>query len=906
MPDFYDSVKKTVANAEGFCLPEDGMPHFPSEGLYLGKLFGPKLMVPALTNLQEKPALCFLYNSPKTREQVNHCIERIVWRIAACLPPKLCNIILYNGGQPGSAFSTHLLINDFLFKKGTPKVYLSGSAEQFGKRIDAVYDSILARLSAIQLANNIDLVELNESLGKDAVIPFEFLFLTDYPYGLETPVLQKLAHVIKAGSKAGIFVFMSWDMNAKFEESRYSSDNFDPRPLLQEMELVFPAGNDFKFKNSGHDEVLNRFLFDIDGEELKPDEVKACAEYINLQVKEATKVAKRGILKQSFEDLRKEDYVPTNSEICVSIGMDITSKQEVSLKFNSGDYIHAFILGQSGSGKSVLLNNIISSAILKYSPQDLVLYLMDFKGVEFNRYRGEKHTKAVLVDNNDPQMTLEVLRELREENKKRVKLWQKEGVNNIDRYNSKHPDKRLPQILFVADECQVMFQAPRHGGVQMEIHREISDILNTIATQGRSQGIHMLLATQQLDETDISGQVLKNLTECLLLMSAPSDSNRLVPDSSDMTAKQSTGLACYYHKKDFVGQVQTFYAKDEELENAIQAAQEKAEGLPGNGEAYFCGSTVYSLTEDELKLLSDPRLKNPTALVGRRIGLKSSNVAIELREDFSENILFFGANKENQTTNVLMNALVSLIISNRAQGNACSFLVIDCSPGYDSPYKELLKGMEEGGLCRLIERQRSAGTLRAIVEDIQNGCARPVVIVIIGSERFIEMKRNQPLGGQDNLFAPTSFVDPFEENANASSPAERGQDDLFAPIGFVDPFEDNSNKKDISKMTFQQAFLYILDEGPMQGVHVLLQVDKPGNILFAGDYVMDAVEKFRHEIILRSENKFLTPMRFSQDIDVESLSDEEEHLRAYYYPEGDDPMLFTPFLLPDLDIMNNN
>ena len=884
MSSYYDHNEKTIANMEGFSLPENSMSHFPSEGLYLGKLFAPTQVFPALTNLQGKPAVCFLYNSPQTKMLVNHCIERLVWRIAACVPPKLCNLLLYNGGQPGSVFNTHLLINDFLFKKDTPKVYLSGSAEKFEKRIDAIYDSILTRMSAIQLANKNDLVELNESLGNDAKIPYVFLFLADFPYGLETSAMQKLSHVIRASSKAGIFVFISWDMNAKFEENRYSSDNFDPRSLLQEMELIFPAGNDFKFKNSGHDEVLNRFKFDIDGEELNPEEVKACVKYINLQVDEATKVAKRGILKQDFEDLRKEDYVPTNSEISVSIGVNISTKQEVSLKFNSGDYIHAFILGQSGSGKSVLLNNIISSAILKYSPQDLVLYLMDFKGVEFNRYRGEKHTKAVLVDNSDPQMTLEVLRELREENKKRVKLWQREGVNNIDRYNAKHPDKRLPQILFVADECQVMFQAPRLGGVQMAIHREITDILNTIATQGRSQGIHMLLATQQLDETDISGQILKNLTECLLLMSAPSDSNRLVPDSSDMTAKQSTGLACYYHKKGFVGQVQTFYAKDEELEDAIQAAQEKAEGMTGNGEAYFCGSTVYSLTEDELKLLSDPRLKNPTALVGRKIGLKSSSVAIELREDFSENILFFGANKENQTTNVLMNALVSLIISNRAHGNSCDFLVIDCTPGYDSPYKELLKIMENDGLCHLVERQRSIGTFRAIAEDIQNGCARPVTIAVIGSERFIEMKRNQPLG---------------------ASPIATGQDDLFAPLNFVDPFEDNINKKDISKMTFQQVLLYILDEGPMQGVHILLQVDKPGNILFAGDYVMDAVEKFRHKIILRSENKFLAPMRFSQDIDVESLSDEEEHLRAYYYPEGDDPVLFTPFLLPDPEIVIN-
>ena len=132
-------------------------------------------------------------------------------------------------------------------------------------------------------------------------------------------------------------------------------------------------------------------------------------------------------------------------------------------------------------------------------------------------------------------MTLEVLRELQEENKRRVKLWRDNAVNNIDGYNKKNPTSRLPQILFVADECQVMFAKPTSNSYGMAIQREISEILNVIATQGRSQGIHMLLATQQLDETDISGQILKNLTECFLLMSAASDSNKLVPDSVDFS-----------------------------------------------------------------------------------------------------------------------------------------------------------------------------------------------------------------------------------------------------------------------------------------------------------------------------------------------------------------------------------
>ena len=72
-------------------------------------------------------------------------------------------------------------------------------------------------------------------------------------------------------------------------------------------------------------------------------------------------------------------------------------------------------------------------------------------------------------------------------------------------------------------------------------------------------------------------------------------------------------------------------------------------------------------------------------------------------------------------------------------------------------------------------------------------------------------------------------------------------------------------------------------------------------ILFEGDYDTNDTDKFRHKIILRSENKFLAPMRFSQEIDVEMLSDKSDRMRAYYYPEGDEPVLFTPFQMPDTE-----
>lgn len=924
MPSYYDSNKATSANSRNLILSDSEKQHFPFEGLYVGSLTGGKMELPALIDICEVKAFCLLYNSEKTRTSVNHVLERLAWRIAITVPANLCEIVLYNGGIAGDSFNTHSRLNKYLVGDRDERVLFDGNIDVFDKVVSEAYASIVQRMSAINCAGKHTLVELNESLGRDARMKYQFFILTDFPRNVKMQTVQKLAQIIDVGSKAGVYVMMSWDMNADFNDDHHASSSFDAQAMLKNMEIVFPKDGTFFFSNSGHDDVLNRFTLNLDDAAVDPAEANTWSVYINKVVDVAKKNAKPTALKQDFALLENTPYEPVMSEISITVGLDVNDKHPVTVRFNSGDYIHAFILGQSGSGKSVLLNNIISSAILKYSPEDLMLYLMDFKGVEFNRYKGIKHTKAVLVDNSDPQMTLEVLRELREENKHRVKLWQRESVNNIDGYNKKYPNSRLPQILFVADECQVMFKENVSNGTERMIQQEISEILNIIATQGRSQGIHMLLATQQLDETDISGQILKNLTECFLLMSAPTDSDRLVPDSSDMTSRQMTGMACYYHKRELQSQVQTFYANDEELANAIDAAQTKAMDIPGNGEHYFCGSSLFYLNQNK-EAIAQSDYDCPIALVGQNIGINAGATTLPLRNDFSENILIFGANKEEQSAGVAMNTLASLMNSYKQKGIVCNFVIIDCLVQQNAKYKSLLSDWKSKGLCKLVPRQESGGFLHNLVDDISNNAAHPTILAIIGQERFIEMKRKLSLQGlssdDNNLEDIDDFdFDSFEplqdlvidESAVIPELTEEQKQQLQkmleedAPIAVApQPVEKELIEEPglADKMTYPKALSYILDEGPLQGVHTLLLVDKPGNILFEGDYDVNDTDKFRHKIILRSENKFLQPMRFSQEIDVETLSDEDEHLRAYYYPEGDDPVLFTPYQMPDTDIV---
>lgn len=874
----------TIADSIEITINPEEAPHFPEEGLCIGSLYSSDAQVfPAKIDLLASNGFCFLYNSERLREEVNKCLEKIAWRIALCLPVNLCELLVYNGGRPGENFSSLKRIDKSLFKN-SQKVLFDADSEELTKSLSIIYRELAERRDAINNSGYDNLYELNNKEGVEARIKYTFLFISDFP-NVNEKQKELIYKILTAKStQVGVFVFLSWDMEAKVEERH---EVIDLGAILKEPVLLFPKNGRYYFKNSGHDDLLNKFELKIDSGLIDNNTIEMFSKAILSRVEKAVKQNKRVILNQDFAHIESLPYEPVMSEISVTVGLDIEDKHEVTLRFNSGDYIHAFILGQSGSGKSVLLNNIITTAILKYSPDDLMLYLMDFKGVEFNRYRGVKHAKAVLVDNSDPQMTLEVLRELKEENTRRIKLWRKENVNNIDGYNRKHPDARFPQVLFVADECQIMFQ-PAKNGTQRIIQSEIADILNIIATQGRSQGIHMLLATQQLDETDISGQVLKNLTECFLLMSAPSDSDRLVPDSSDITSKQPTGLACYFHKKQLQSQVQSFFAKDEELETAILLSQEKAASYKGNGAFYFSGSSIFSLEKEDLAEYANAEM--PVALVGKNIGLSGESTAIFLRNDFSENILFFGANKEGQTTGVMLSALASLMYSYQQMGQPCDFLVIDCTQDAKSPYKKLLKTWSDQGLCHLIERTKSGRTFAAIAEDIRNLCAHPGVLAIIGSERFIEIKRNMPL--VDKSLNKNDSIDGIET------------------LGFdMDAIVDINSTPNPSHtggpQTFPKALEYILEEGPIQGVHVLLQVDKPGNILFEGDYAINATDKFRHKVILKSENKFLTPMRFSVDIDVEQLSDEEERLRAYYYPEGDAPILFTPFQMLDKEIINS-
>ena len=165
--------------------------------------------------------------------------------------------------------------------------------------------------------------------------------------------------------------------------------------------------------------------------------------------------------------------------------------------------------------------------------------------------------------------------------------------------------------------------------------------------------------------------------------------------------------------------------------------------------------------------------------------------------------------------------------------------------------------------------------LRELANNIKNESAQPATLFILGQERFRELR-------MDNT---------IESSRNDTKKAE---DDN--PFGFemMDFNSDSAGDFD----TFKKALEYIIRNGAEQGVHVVIQIDKPKQLLFA-DYLSqkDFYNMFRHLVILKCDDSINTELSISEDVKFDNLSSDNERLRALYYNDNNNKcILFSPFV----------
>ena len=743
----------------------------------------------------------------------------------------------------GRSFNLHFV--DLAFSAQASFLTRNLDEKLYGKLISSpndwnqLKDELRAKM-AKSLEEYGDVTKYNESKSK-VLVPYDVVVVTDYQKCLND--MRDIDALFENGHKGGIYFVLMNNLDSK------SDRDIDSLLALENFYQTLDADS---YGNYIKDAII-RCTPILDN----PILAKACFNYINegaeLPQVEAASVDYGEMTSGGFEKIDKAMVIPVGSS---------EQGELVDFTLDTVSHIHCFIIGQSGTGKSVFLHDVIIGAMSKYSPEELELYLMDFKigGVEFNRYKNEKHVKALLVDNSDIQITLEILRDISNKMRERGKLLRDNGVSNIVEYNQVNPDKKMPRIVFIADECHVMF--PTMNSKEAKLYREISEILSKIAKEGRSQGVHLVLATQTIAQAEIPSEVINNISDFYLLKCAPGDSERLVPGSTATTSQLKTGQVLH-HDIDSDVVFKSTYLPTKEAFEIIKKINDKTKKYQ-NDQFYFVGSQIFEIDDEVKSLLA----KKTSIAFGRSIDTKMEPVIIPLRNEYADNVMLFGINDEEQVSRTAMASIKSLRISSKD----VAIKVINCLPSDQKKTTKMLKDLESKGEIELLNPSTCGAELQSIATSIKNREAEPMVLYILGQERFRELRMDMEIATEK----PAAAADDFGFDSSMFSGGSSSDSDFNSYLKVID---------------------YILKNGAEVGVHVILQIDKPKQLLFS-DYLSakEFFNMFHHLVMLKSDDNAVNTLGMSDDLRLENLSSDIERLRAIYYNETNNSYtLFTPF-----------
>ena len=258
-----------------------------------------------------------------------------------------------------------------------------------------------------------------------------------------------------------------------------------------------------------------------------------------------------------------EDFRKTfNSKLDSVLGKDISGD---TVRCNVSKMPHLLIAGTTGSGKSVCVNSIIMSILMKSTPSDVRLIMVDPKQVEFMMYNGIPHLLIPVV--TDPKKAAGALAWAVTEMEKRYTLFSENNVRNIDGFNEAVEKgaidgEIMPRIVIFIDElADLMMASPK----------DVEDSIVRLAQKARAAGMHLVIATQKPTVQVVTGLIKGNIPSRIALMVASQIDSRVILDASGAEKLLGNGDMLYMP----VGspkpiRLQGCYVSDDEVERVVE------------------------------------------------------------------------------------------------------------------------------------------------------------------------------------------------------------------------------------------------------------------------------------------------------------------------------------------------
>ncbi|PLS24909.1 AAA family ATPase [Bifidobacterium imperatoris] len=535
--------------------------------------------------------------------------------------------------------------------------------------------------------------------------------------------------------------------------------------------------------------------------------------------------------------------------VTFSVGRYGKRNVEITLGDSLNQRHNALITGAVGQGKSNLISVIIHSLCQRYSPQELELYLLDFKeGVTLQPFCQQAdgaylpQARAIGLE-ADREFGLSVLEHLFDEHRKRLKLFKEAGAQNIYDYRKK-TGIIISRIVLIIDEFQMMIDS------NDEKSRHIASLLTNAVRLFRAAGIHIILASQT-----IGNSMALMGGENTLLAQVPI---RIALKNSVSESRATLGMnneaAAYLRPHETIVNLNYGNPKDNDTVNIAYAGGEFEEQtlLPLRRKWWQYAINAHMTRppfvfdgERDRDWQSDASLAvpdisgSPVVLAGGRIEVDSEPLAIPLGRDAGRNIALFGSGEHVPVE--LMG--FALALARQSKEHAAHFVILDAMlPDPSRPYTcEQLRNMlqAQGVQVDLVDRRHITKTIQEIAAQHGLNSGSDALLPTVDWEAAADA--NTDFGAD---FDATKFGLPPQPSSDSFSNTDTGRStaDIAVPMPSLDVngpsaptstshLGDESTADEMETYIFgfgldrvgrmPEEFSTLCDQGPTNGIHVL-------------------------------------------------------------------------------------
>ena len=303
----------------------------------------------------------------------------------------------------------------------------------------------------------------------------------------------------------------------------------------------------------------------------------------------------------SFRESIENSPADPNNLLEVPLGRDISGRVQTA---DLTKMPHLLVAGSTGSGKSVAINGIITSILMKAKPHEVKLMMVDPKMVELNVYNGVPHLLTPVVTN--PRKAAQALQKVVKEMEERYEKFAATGVRNITGYNEMIANRNLelgeknpilPFIVVIVDEL---------ADLMMVASNEVEDAIIRLAQMARAAGIHMILATQRPSVDVITGIIKANVPSRMAFAVSSGTDSRTIIDSNGAEKLLGRGDMLFLPMGENKPiRVQGAFISDQDVEAIVKFVTDQqganyVEEMMVTEEEVNAGSTAFADEQDEL------------------------------------------------------------------------------------------------------------------------------------------------------------------------------------------------------------------------------------------------------------------------------------------------------------------